>query len=126
MDRWDHPLYLKWLSDLPVEAADEVVSAMNYLTEFGRSAQLDLARHRIQTSKHFPHMSEVRVRYRASPDDFILRVLTVFAENDSVLVVCFAGDKARWARDQQTDWYETAVPIADQVFDRYLLMKGTK
>jgi hypothetical protein len=55
MDRWDHPLYLKWLSDLPVEAADEVVSAMNYLTEFGRSAQLDLARHRIQTSKHFPH-----------------------------------------------------------------------
>lgn len=35
----------------------EVVSAMNYLTEFGRSAQLDLARHRIQSNsnvKAFP------------------------------------------------------------------------
>ena len=32
---------------------------------------------------------------------------------------CFAGDKAKWARTNTIDWYDTAIPIADQVFDRY-------
>ena len=104
MDRWDHPLYLAWLSSLPVEAAAAVVSAMDYLTEFGRGAQLDLTRHRIQTSKHFPDMSEARIRHPAQPHDLILRVLTVFSNNDRTLVVCFVGDKAKWARTNTTDW----------------------
>jgi hypothetical protein len=119
VDRWDHPLYLTWLDSLPVEAAAAVVSAVDYLTEHGRSAQLDLVRNRIQTSKHFPNMSEARIRYDAQPHSLILRVLTVFTNNDTTLVVCFAGDKAKWARTNTSDWYDTAIPIADQVFDRY-------
>lgn len=95
------------------------MSAVEYLAEFGRSAQLDLVRHRIQTSKHFPDMSEARIRHQTQPHDLILRVLTMFTNNDQTLVVCFAGDKAQWARTNTTDWYDTAIPIADQVFDRY-------
>ena len=119
VERWDHPLYLARLNSLPLDAAAAVVSAVDYLTEFGRGAQLDLVRHRIQTSKHFPDMSEARIRHQAQPHDLVLRILTVFTNNDRTLVVCFAGDKAKWARTNTTDWYDTAIPIADQVFDRY-------
>ena len=94
--RWDHPLYLAWLNSLPGEAAAAVVSAVDYLTEFGHNAQLDLARHRIQTSKRFPDMTKARIRDQTQAHDLILRVLTIFTNNDQTLVVCFAGDKAKW------------------------------
>jgi hypothetical protein len=119
MDRWDNPNFATWLNALPVEAADAVESGIDYLVTFGRSAQLDLVRHRIMTSNHFPDMSEVRIRHQGEPYDLILRILTVFTRNDETLVVCVGGDKAKWARTNAADWYDTFVPIADQVFHRY-------
>ena len=65
-------------------------------------------------------MSEVRVLHRATPHDLVLRVLTVFADNDQTVVVCLGGDKAEWQRTNHTDWYDQAIPIADQIFDLYL------
>ena len=64
-------------------------------------------------------MSEVRVLYRTTPHDLVLRVLTVFTNNDQTLVVCIGGDKAAWARTKHNDWYDHAVPVADQIFDIY-------
>ena len=40
-DRWDHPPDLAWLNSLAVDAAAAVVSAVDYLTEVGRGAQLN-------------------------------------------------------------------------------------
>ena len=112
-------LLAHWLTALPAPAAADVLAGLDYLTEFGRAAQLDDVRHRIQTSRHYPDMSEVRILHRSRPNDLILRVLTVFADNDQTLVVCLGGDKAAWQRSNETDWYDQAVPNADQIFDHY-------
>ena len=85
---------------------------LDYLTEFGRAAQLDDVRHRIQSSRHYPDMSEVRVLYRTTPHDLVLRVLTVFTDNDQTLVVCIGGDKAAWQRTKHSDWYDHAIRVA--------------
>lgn len=119
MERREPPYFTRWLATLPVGAAEQTLAGLDYLTEFGRAAQLDDVRHRIQTSRHYPHMSEVRVLHRATPHDLVLRVLTVFADNDQNVVVCIGGDKAAWQRANGTDWYEHAIPIADQIFDLY-------
>jgi hypothetical protein len=37
----------------------------------------------------------------------------MFTNNDRTLVVCFACHKARWARNNTTDWYDTAIGIAE-------------
>jgi hypothetical protein len=120
LDRWDNPQFDSWLARLPNGAAIEVRSALEYLVEHGRGAQLDLVRHRIQISTHFPHMSEVRVRIAKRPHDLVLRVLTCFVRKDTTLIVCVAGDKAAWARATTRDWYQAHVPIADVVVNHYL------
>jgi hypothetical protein len=109
----------RWLDSLPEPVAVQVRSSLDYLTEFGRAAQLDDVRHRIQSSRHYPDMSEVRVLYRTTPHDLVLRVLTVFTNNDQTLVVCIGGDKAAWQRTMHSDWYDHAIPVADQIFDIY-------
>lgn len=40
--------------------AAEIADCIDYLCEHGRGAVLPDVRHRIQTSRHFPDMSEVR------------------------------------------------------------------
>ena len=119
MDRREPPYFAEWLATLPPLAATQILAGLDYLVEHGRGAQLDDVRHRIQTSRYYPDMSEVRVLHRSLPHDLVLRVLTVFANNDQTLVVCLGGDKAAWQRSRGTDWYEHAVPVADQIFDFY-------
>jgi hypothetical protein len=113
------PYFDRWLSSLPDAAAAQVLAGIEYLVEFGRGAQLDAVRHRIQTSRHYPDMSEIRILHHTRPHDLVLRVLTVFTNRDQTLVVCLGGDKASWQRVNNTDWYDHAVPIADQIFDLY-------
>ena len=108
MDRREPPYFVEWL-------ATQILAGLDYLVEHGRGAQLDDVRHRIQTSRYYPDMSEVRVLHRALPHDLVLRVLTVFANNDQTLVVCLGGDKAAWQRSRGTDWYDHAVPVADHM-----------
>jgi hypothetical protein len=120
VDRWDNPNFERWLQGLPDDAATEVRSAIEYLLEHGRGAQLDLVRHRIQISSHYPDMSEVRVLFPAKPTDLVLRILTCFVNDDKMLLVLVAGDKALWARTKQADWYDTHVPIADAITTHYL------
>ena len=94
---------------------------LDYLVEHGRGAQLYDVRHRIQTSRYYPDMSESPGATPGHSADLVLRVLTVFANNDQTLVVCLGGDKAAWQRSRGTDWYDHAVPVADQIYDFYQL-----
>ena len=119
MDRREPPYFAAWLATLPPLAATQILAGLDYLVEHGRGAQLDDVRHRIQTSRYYPDMSEVRVLHRSLPHDLVLRVLTVFANNDQTLVICLGGDKAAGQRSRGTDWYDHAVPVADQIFDFY-------
>jgi hypothetical protein len=69
-------------------------------------------RHRIQISRHFPDMSEVRVDI---DDAHLYRVLVGFGPKD-VPALLLAGNKAGIANR----WYDENVPIADDRFDTYL------
>lgn len=85
---------------------------MSYLEEHGRAAALPDVRHRIQTSRHFPDMSEVRVDLDSEQ---IFRVLVGIGPDERPALL-LAGNKARVGNR----WYDANVPIADDRFDTYL------
>lgn len=103
--------FISWLATLTKQERAVVDDGLEYLNQFGREAALPDVRHRIQTSRHFPDMSEMRVecgrRY--------LRVLVAFASADT-LVVLVGGDKTNLGNA----WYDLAIPLADELFDKYL------
>ncbi|MHB8263658.1 MAG: hypothetical protein ACYDGY_07910 [Acidimicrobiales bacterium] len=109
----EHPHFRTWLAYLPSIVAAEVVDGLEYLSEHGRGAVLPLVRHRMQTSRHFPDMSEVRVDHLAGKRRFAVRVLVCFVDNDQVLVVCVGGDKHRYEEAAGSGWYDDYVPVAD-------------
>lgn len=86
--------------------------ALDYLREHGRAAALPDVRHRIQASRHFPHMSEVRVNV---DDGHVYRVLVGFGPDD-VPALLLGGNKAGTGNR----WYDESVPVADERFDTYL------
>jgi len=89
-----------------------VDEGLAYLEEHGRAAALPDVRHRIQTSKHFPDMSEVRVHIDEQHE---YRVLAVFGSDDRPALLV-AGNKAGVGNG----WYDENVPVADDRFDTYL------
>jgi hypothetical protein len=97
------------LDDMTRAAVDGVVS---YFEEHGRAAALPDVRHRIQTSKHYPDMSELRIDIDR---DHVFRVLVGFGPDDQP-VLLIAGNKAGVGNA----WYDTNVPLADTHFDAYL------
>lgn len=107
-----HPQVAKWLQELDDRTRGEVDDALDYLQEHGRAAALPDVRHCIQTSRHFPDMSEVRV---AVDDDHVYRLLVGFGPND-VPALLLAGNKAGVGNR----WYDQNVPVADERFDDYL------
>lgn len=114
-----------WFRELPVGDAAELAGSLEYLSEHGRSATLPYARHRIQMSKHFPDMSEIRHDVRIPDGRRALRVLTCFVDEDRRILICLGGDKHRWEQRNRTDWYEEYVPAADRIVDFYIA-KGDK
>lgn len=102
----------EWLTNLDDTARAELDEAVAYLEQHGRAAALPDVRHRIQTSRHFPDMSEVRVDIERSQ---VYRVLVGFGPDDRPALL-LAGNKAGVA----DSWYEANVPIADERFDRYI------
>ena len=107
-----HPQVAGWLQNLDDMTRGEVDEALDYLQEHGHAAALPDVRHRIQISRHFPAMSEVRVDI---DDAHLYRVLVGFGPND-VPALLVAGNKAGIANR----WYDENVPIADDRFDAYL------
>jgi hypothetical protein len=107
-----HPQVVEWLRDLDDASRAEVDEALSYLEEHGWGAALPDVRHRIQISRHFPDMSEVRVTI---DDEHVYRVLVGFGPGTEV-VLLLAGNKA----GSGNSWYDVNVPIADTRFDTYL------
>lgn len=94
--------------------ARELAADLAYLAEHGRAAALPSVRHRIQGSRHYPDMSEIRTRHNDGPGP-VLRVLVVFHAQDTAVVVLVGGDKQRLGNA----WYDQAIPLADHMYDRY-------
>jgi hypothetical protein len=106
-----HPQVAEWLNKLDDTTRAEVDEALAYLEEHGRAAALPDVRHRIQISRHFPDMSEVRVDLDHS---HLYRVLVGFGPDERPALL-LAGNKA----GVENAWYEAKVPIADERFDAY-------
>ncbi len=99
--------------------AAKVVDGIEYLREHGRGAVLPDVRHRRQTSRHFPDMSEVRADQLVGGRRFVMRVLVCFVDEDQTLLVCIGGNKDRYPERVDRDWYDDYVPAADRVVDSY-------
>ena len=112
-------LFDTWLKSLPVEVAAEIVELLEYLCEHGRGAALPAVRQRIQQSKHFPDMCEVRDERDVGDVHYVTRVLTCFVRDESVVLVCLGGDKRAFEKERRRDWYDVFVPIADQIVDKF-------
>jgi len=115
-----HPLLEGWSAKLPRLLRAETSAAVQYLREHGRGAVLPDVRHRIQTSRHFPDMSEVRVNAIVEGRSYSIRVLTCFVDQDRGVLACVGGDKEGYTARTGSDWYDDYVPVADQVIDHYL------
>ena len=115
----EHPHFRPWLESLPGVVAAKVVDGIEYLREHGRGAVLPDVRHRVQTSRHFPDMSEVRTDLTVDGRWFVMRVLVCFVEKDRVLLVCVGGNKYGYEERGGRDWYDDYVPVADLVVDSY-------
>jgi hypothetical protein len=107
-----HPRVAEWLGKLDVDERAEVDEALKDLEQHGRAAALPDVRHRIQTSSHFPDMSEVRVDMDAR---HVYRVLVGFGPDERPALL-LAGNKAGVGNA----WYDSNVPVADVRFDTYL------
>jgi len=70
---------------------------------------------RIEASRHFPKMWELRRAEHRGERQIVLRVL-VALHDEATAVALVAGDKAgNWV-----EWYEVAVPTADAYYDDFL------
>jgi hypothetical protein len=87
------PYFDRWLSQLPAVVAAEIAALLDYLSEHGRGATLPYVRHRIQISRHFPDMSELRTDHTVEGIRYVMRVLTCFIDGDQGVLVCVGGTR---------------------------------
>lgn len=107
-----HPQVAEWLAGLDDTTRAAVDEALSYLEQHGRSAALPDVRHRIQSSRHFPNVGEVRIDLDRRG---IFRVLIGFGPDEHPALL-LAGNKAELGNA----WYDANVAIADDRFDAYL------
>lgn len=101
--------FVAWWSDLTVDQQEALTDRVDLLGERGP----DLGRpvvDRVVTSRHH-NMKELR-----AAQDGALRVLFAFDPRRQVILL-FGGDKS----GEWSSWYRHAVPIADGLYDAYLV-----
>jgi len=97
-----------WWADLTTDQQAAVSVRLELLGESGPSLGRP-AVERIRTSRHHS-MKELRSSERGA-----LRVLFMFDPRRQVILL-LGGDKS----GQWNQWYEWAVPVADELYDNYL------
>ncbi len=101
--------FVDWWHGLAIDQQESLTDRVDLLAERGP----DLGRpvvDRIQTSRHH-HMKESCAPQRGGA----LRVLFVFDPRRQVILL-LGGDKS----GEWNEWYEWAVPLADDLYDAYL------
>lgn len=100
--------FLAWWDGHAIEQQESLTDRVDLLAERGP----DLGRpvvDRIQSSRHH-NMKELRASQGA-----VLRVLFMFDPRRQVILL-IGGDKS----GEWNAWYQTAVPVADDLYDKYL------
>ena len=100
--------FLQWWRDLTDDQQESLTDRVDLLAERGPHLGRPVV-DRIQTSRHH-NMKELRAAKGGA-----LRVLFMFDPRRQVILL-LGGDKSgAW-----NDWYEWAVPAADDLYDAYL------
>lgn len=101
--------FADWWASLDIEEQASVTYGVGLLEQYGVALRHPFSSG-ISTSRH-PGMRELRIQHQGRP----YRVLYIFdPARNAVLLI--GGDKTGNNR-----WYEVYVPIADRIYDEYLL-----
>jgi len=98
----------RWWDSLSEAEQEDVRACVLLLREYGPALRFPFSSG-ITTSKH-SHMRELRIQHRGEP----YRVLCAF-EPRRTAILLLGGKKTAERR-----WYETAVPLADRLYDEYI------
>lgn len=98
----------EWWESLTAEQQEALDDRISLLAESGPGLGRPVVGH-IESSRH-PNMKELRVSRGGA-----LRVLFAF-DSRRAAILLLGGNKA----GQWDEWYRTAVPIADDLFDEHL------
>lgn len=106
----DVELIAQWLASLDKNSQEQVVAAIELLQERGPQLGRPIV-DSVKASRH-KNMKELRPGSAGRSE---LRVLFAFDPERSAIML-IAGDKAgNWKR-----WYQTNIPVADDLFDDHL------
>lgn len=116
--------FMTAIATLGTTVADDFQDALDELIAHGRDAALPHVRHSIQPSRYRPDMAEIRSATTVKTTTYVLRGLVYFDDRTNqitpVIVGLVAGNKAGFAPNDRGDWYDNAVPVADDIIDTYL------
>ena len=98
----------QWWNGLSIEEQESVTYSVELLEHFGVDLKFPHCSG-VSKSRH-PHMRELRIQHQGRP----YRVLYAFDPRRNALLL-IGGDKTGDAR-----WYETFVPVADQLNEDHL------
>ena len=105
----------RWWNSLSIEEQESVTYSVELLERFGVDLKFPPCSG-VSRSRH-THMRELRIQHEGRP----YRVLYAFDPRRNALLL-IGGDKTGDAR-----WYETSVPVADQLYEEHLSeMKETE
>ena len=98
------------------ELFETVAADIGYLLRLKRAAELPQVRWRIAQSE-FPDVTgEVRSHLAGRPE--FVRTLFVMPEDESICLFAVLGDKNTAEGAQGSEWYDSAVPLLDEVWRR--------
>jgi hypothetical protein len=100
--------FIEWWEDLSLEQQVALAGRVELLAEQGPSLGRP-AVERIHTSRHH-NMKELRASEGGAP-----RVSFMFDPRRQVILLLGGDKRGKW-----NDWYEWAVPAADDLYDEYL------
>lgn len=99
-----------------------VAGDLQYLLTLRRRAELPQVRWGIKQSAFADVTGEVRSHITGRPE--FVRVLFVMPPDESVCVFALIGDKNTEHGSRGSDWYDSAVPILDEVWRRVQRTSG--
>ena len=100
------------------ELFEVVATDIEYLLTLKRGAELPQVRWGIAQSDFSDITGEIRSHIVGEPE--FVRTLFVMPPDESICVFTLIGDKNTDEGSQGSDWYDSAVPILDEVWRRVL------
>lgn len=111
-----NPKVIDYLDALPQPLQYEINDTLDYITTFGKQADLPDARRIVQLTNTWESRNQMTIAGRR----YTIRILIRF-RTDDLAYATVAGDKDRWA-GTQAEWYDAYGAASEQIYNA---MKGT-